>query len=114
MPSPAIDAPMFWLVERELDSRYVGHAAAGGIASSFHHPAGLVLGNSDAPEKGKSVLGDPVGPQVVMGIRSDEGGVCSVEQVVPDVDDANDMPILSLNDVLFEKPIAGDACGVSW
>jgi hypothetical protein len=105
---------MFWLVERELDSRYVGHAAVGGIVSSFHHPAVLVLGNSDAPEKAKSMLGDPVGPQVVMGIRSDEGGVCRVDPVVPDVDDAKDIPMLSLNDVLLDMLMAGDACGVSW
>jgi hypothetical protein len=109
MPNPAIDAPMLWLVERELDSRYVGHAAVGGTASSFHHPAVLVVGNSDAPENANSMLGDPAGPQVVIGSRSDDGGVWRVDPVVPDVDDANDIPMLSLNDVLLDIPIAGDA-----
>ena len=58
-----------------------------------------------------------VGPHVVMGMRSEEGGVCKAERAALDTDELNVRPMLSLNgslllELLFEMPIAGDACGV--
>ncbi len=47
-----------------------------GMESSFHQPAVFVVEKSDAQdEKGNSSAGDSVGPQVVIGILRELGGV---------------------------------------
>jgi hypothetical protein len=107
---------MFWLVDRELDSRYVG--AEGWVASSSHQPAVLVVEKSGEAEKLKSMAGEVSVPHVVMGNRSDEGGVCKAERAALDPEELNARPILSLKGslllLLLDIPIAGDACGVNW
>jgi hypothetical protein len=67
-----------------------------------HQPAVLVDENSGEAENPKSILGDvSLGPHVVMGIRSDEGGVCKAERAALDTEELNARPILSLKGSLL-------------
>lgn len=118
MPSPSMAAALLkwlWLVDRWFDSRYVGAAAPS------HQPAVLVAEKSGEAEKPKSRFGEDVsaGPHVVMGIRSDEGGVCKAERAALDTEELKARPMLSLKGsavwlLLEEIPMAGEACGVNW
>jgi hypothetical protein len=86
------------------------------MLSSFHQPAVLVVEKSgeQEAEKAKSILGESVGPQVVIGILSELGGV-KAGRAALDADEEYVMPMLWLKgSLLLETPIAGDACGVSW
>lgn len=86
-----------------------------GIISSFHQPAVLVVEKSGEheAEKAKSMLGESVGPQVVIGILRELGGV-NAERVAALEADEYVKPMLWLKgSLLLETPMAGDACGVS-
>jgi hypothetical protein len=117
MPRPAMETGMFCGVVRAWDSRWVGYVCcAVGIISSFHQPAVLVVEKSGEheAEKPKSMLGESVGPHAVIGILRELGGV-KVERAAALEVDEYVRPMLWLKgSLLFEVPMAGDACGVSW
>lgn len=80
MPRPAVETGMLCDVVRACDSRAVGKdCCAMGMLSSFHQPAVLVVEKSGEQEleleKAKSMFDESVGPQVVMGILRELGGV---------------------------------------
>ena len=86
------------------------------MLSSFHQPAVLVVEKSgeQEAENAKSILGESVGPQVVIGILSELGGVKAGRAALGAAEEYV-MPMLWLKgSLLLETPIAGDACGVSW
>lgn len=88
MPRPAMEAGMLCDVVREWDSRWLGYGCCAlmGMVSSFHQPAVLVAEKSgEQVEKGKSIAGESVGPQVVMGNLRELGGV-KAERAAVDVD----------------------------
>lgn len=86
------------------------------MLSSFHQPAVLVVAKSGEheAEKAKSMFGESVGPQVVMGILRELGGVKAERAALEEAEEYVN-PILWLKgSLLLEMPMAGDACGVSW
>jgi hypothetical protein len=64
-------------------------------------------------EKANSMFDESVGPQVVMGILREPGGVKAERAAVGAA--VYDKPMVSLKGLLLlEIAMAGDACGVSW
>lgn len=86
-----------------------------GMDSSFHQPAVLVVEKSgEQDEKGKSMACESVGPQVVMGILRELGGVYA-ERPALEAPEEYVRPMFWLKgSLLLFTPRAGDACGVSW